>query len=104
MDGMGSCGVCAFPITAVEAEARSLVGLLRHRKFSLKVLLFRSDCDRVDHIGVIILAVDLCAPDERSFDIAACVKGNSVGTSSGQLKSVIVKLYTVVNSACIADI
>ena len=74
MDGMGSCGVCAFPITAVEAEARSLVGLLRHRKFSLKVLLFRSDCDRVDHIGVIILAVDLGAPDERSFDITAGIK------------------------------
>ena len=74
MDGMGSCGICTLPVTAVEAEARSLVGLFRHRKFRLKVLLFRSDSDRVDHIGVIILAVDLCAPDERSFDIAAGIK------------------------------
>ena len=74
MDGMDSCRVCTLPVPAVEAEAWSLVGLLSHGKFHLEVLLFRSDCDSVDCIRVIILAIDLCTTGERSFDITACVK------------------------------
>ena len=74
MKGVRNFWICALPVSAVEGEARSLVRLLRHGEFCLVMLLLRTYNDGVHRICVIISAVDLRAPDDRSFDIAACVK------------------------------